>query len=94
MQNRACGSARFVVEHPDIGLYSSTNAWGCCECALVVGRPECAGGLVVRPRVGLGVGGVVFGGGSCGVRGRVFGVVMGAGSSPAFQRSATHSRFG
>jgi hypothetical protein len=50
--------------------------------ALVVGRPECASGLVVRPRVGLGVGGVVLWGGSCGDHGRVLGVVMGAGSSP------------
>ena len=87
------GVLAFVVERPDIGLYFSTNAWGCCVCALVVGRPECASGLVVRPRVGLGIGGVVLWGGSCGVRGRVFGVVMGAGSSPAFLRSATHSRF-
>jgi hypothetical protein len=31
--------------------------------------------------------------GSCGGHGCVLGVVMGAGSSPAFLRSATHSRF-
>jgi hypothetical protein len=71
-----------------------------CMLWLWVGRSMLVGGSCAPVLVwgsvvwSFGAGLVAAMVGSCGGHGCVLGVVMGAGSSPAFLRSATHSRFG